>query len=70
MAQKPEARGRINAIYLTIIFVVGATGSIIATACYHYGGWQAAMLAAAALGIINLGFFLTEPKVRVKQSGA
>jgi predicted MFS family arabinose efflux permease len=55
-----EARGRMNAIYMTIIFLLGAGGSAVATLTYHHGGWWTSMLAAAVLGLIVLAIFATE----------
>jgi len=55
-----EARGRMNAIYMTIVFLLGAGGSAIATLAYHAGGWQAAMLTAAAIGALDIALFATE----------
>lgn len=46
-----DVRGRINAIYMTINFVGGATGSVLGTMTYHGGGWP---LTAASGGIIGL----------------
>ncbi len=55
----PEARGRINAAYMTVMFVVGALGSVIGSATYEAGGWSASALAGAAIGgIATLGFLL------------
>ena len=58
----PKARGRINAIYMTSIFVSGACGSLIASLTYFYGGWMLTAGTGAALGVALLAYFLTEPK--------
>jgi len=55
-----EARSRMNAIYMTIVFLLGAGGSAVATLTYHRGGWWTSMLAASVLGLIVLGIFATE----------
>jgi predicted MFS family arabinose efflux permease len=44
-----EARGRLNATYMTMVFALGATGSEIATLTYEGGGWWGAMGAGMAL---------------------
>lgn len=55
----PHARGRINAAYMTIVFVVGALGSVIGSSTYEAGGWSASALAGAAIGgLATLGFIL------------
>jgi predicted MFS family arabinose efflux permease len=58
----PQARGRINAIYMTAIFVSGALGSLIAGITYFYGGWTLTAGTGAILGIALLAYFLTEPR--------
>ncbi|HLZ98545.1 MAG TPA: MFS transporter [Steroidobacteraceae bacterium] len=45
-----EDKGRVNAVYMTIIFVLGALGSSVATWSYHVGGWWGAMCAGAVAG--------------------
>jgi predicted MFS family arabinose efflux permease len=55
-----EARGRMNAIYMTIVFLLGAGGSAVATLTYHHGGWWASMLAGGVLSLIVLAIFATE----------
>lgn len=55
-----EDRGRVNAVYMTILFVLGACGSAIATLAYHAAGWWGAMGAGAVLGGIVLLLFATE----------
>jgi predicted MFS family arabinose efflux permease len=54
----PHARGRINGIYMTAIFLAGALGSLLSGALYYYGGWWATMLAGAAFGIVLVVFAL------------
>lgn len=53
-----EARSRVNSIYLTSIFVVGATGSVIGSACFERGGWPLATAAGALMGAVSLAVFL------------
>ena len=55
-----ETRGRINAIDMTIVFLLGAGGSAVAMVTYHHGGWWTSMLAAGALGLLALAIFATE----------
>lgn len=57
-----QARGRLNAVYMTIVFLLGSGGSALAAATYFYGGWWATSLAGAAMGIAVLGIFATEPR--------
>jgi predicted MFS family arabinose efflux permease len=53
----PQARARLNAVYMTSYFIGAASGSALGALAWHYGGWPAAcglgallaLLAAAAL---------------------
>lgn len=54
------ARGRLNAVYMTIVFLLGSSGSAIAAASYFYGGWWATCLTGAIMGLTVLGAFATE----------
>ncbi|MEJ1119491.1 MFS transporter [Phyllobacterium sp. CCNWLW109] len=54
------ARGRLNAVYMTIVFLLGSSGSAIAAASYFYGGWWATCMTGAIMGLIVLGAFATE----------
>lgn len=53
-----EARGRVNSIYLTTMFAIGASGSLIGSASYEAGGWLLATGIGAAIGATSLGVFL------------
>jgi predicted MFS family arabinose efflux permease len=52
-----EARGRINAAYMTIVFLFGATGSLIGSAAYEHGGWALSALIGAGIGGLALVLF-------------
>ena len=52
------ARGRVNSIYLTSMFVVGASGSLIGSTTFEAGGWPLAAGVGAAIGLLSLGVFL------------
>lgn len=54
-----EARSRVNSIYLTTMFVLGATGSLIGSATFESGGWTLSAATGAALGSVSLlAFFI------------
>jgi MFS family permease len=60
----PEARGRLNAAYMTVLFLCGATGSALGSlTCYHGGWWMTAGI-GCALALAVFGFFLTELRER------
>ena len=48
------SRGRLNALYVTSIFIGGAIGSLIASPLYAWGGWLAVVVAASAFPSIAL----------------
>jgi predicted MFS family arabinose efflux permease len=45
----PESRSRLNALYMTSLFVGGAVGSALASGMYAKWGWQAIALAASVV---------------------
>ena len=50
----PESRARLNAIYMTSIFVGGALGSLIASPLYEFGGSSSVAIVAASMPLISL----------------
>ncbi|MGI4731845.1 MAG: MFS transporter [Janthinobacterium lividum] len=58
---EPEARGRINAVYMTVVFIGGAAGSAVGALAFAQGGWTAIAWVGAGLGVAVLALFLTEP---------
>ena len=56
------ARARINAAYMTSMFLVGASGSLIGSATFESGGWSLSALAGAALCGLALVIFLTQDR--------
>jgi predicted MFS family arabinose efflux permease len=55
-----ESRGRVNAIYMSLVFFGGAFGSAMSTALYHWGGWPAIAATGALIGLTLLTFFAFE----------
>jgi len=53
-----DARGRVNAIYMTSMLVIGASGSLIGSASYSAGGWLLAAAIGAGIGGLSLLVFL------------
>ncbi len=51
---KPEARGRINGLFVGIFFLGGALGSALAGPAWDFGGWTAVCAAAAGFGVVAL----------------
>jgi predicted MFS family arabinose efflux permease len=53
-----KSRSRLNALYMTSIFIGGAIGSVIASALYDHGGWTWIVIAGSAFPLIALLAFL------------
>jgi predicted MFS family arabinose efflux permease len=49
---KPEARGRINAIFVAVFFVGGAIGSALSGMLWTLGGWGAVCAGGVVLGLV------------------
>jgi len=52
-ALRPEARSRINTVFMTGIFVGGALGSLGATFAYGFGGWHGVCLLGGGLALVS-----------------
>ncbi len=55
-----EARGRLNAGYMMVVFLCGAVGSTVGSVTYAWGGWWLTALLGAGLGCVILLVFATE----------
>ncbi|MGC5700312.1 MFS transporter [Pseudomonas sp. NFXW11] len=53
-----HSRGRLNALYMTSIFIGGACGSSIASLVYERGGWPGVVWVGSALPLLALLRFL------------
>ncbi len=51
---RPEARGRINAIFVGVFFIGGAIGSAVSGMLWANGGWGAICLGGVCLGLLAL----------------
>jgi len=59
-ALAPELRARLNAAYMTILFMGGAAGSVLASITFEAGGWRLTVLTGAGMGVLVLLLFATE----------
>ena len=55
---EPQSRARLNALYMTSIFVGGAIGSALASPVYERFGWSGTALLAAGLPLLALLVFI------------
>jgi predicted MFS family arabinose efflux permease len=51
---RPEARGRLNALFVALFFVGGAVGAAAASLAWSYGGWTAVCAVAGFFGVLGL----------------
>ncbi len=56
----PEARGRLNGLYLALFFAGGAFGSLVAGLAFARGGWSAAGTVGLLFPIIAFAYYLSE----------
>ncbi len=54
-----HSRSRLNALYMTSIFIGGAFGSAIASSVYEHGGWLGVMLVGSAFALVALLRFVS-----------
>lgn len=57
---RPDAKSRINAIYMTTYFIGGACGSALGVIAWQYGGWMMSCMAGVSLVILALCFALLD----------
>lgn len=53
-ATRPEARSRMNTVFITTFFLGGALGSAVSGALFASAGWQTTALVGAALPVVGL----------------
>jgi predicted MFS family arabinose efflux permease len=53
-----KSRSRLNALYMTSIFIGGAIGSVVASALYDHGGWVWIVIVGSAFPVLALVGFL------------
>ena len=59
-----NARGRLNAAYMTVIFICGAIGSALGSLTYYHGGWWLTASVGILLPLVIFSVFLTERPAR------
>ncbi len=48
----PQARARVNAVYMTVYFIGAASGSALGALAWSHGGWSATCIVGALFGVI------------------
>ena len=64
-----EVRGRVNGLYMTMVFAGGSGGSILGTLTYHNGGWTETAAVGCAIGAVALLLLCVE-RWRAKRASA
>jgi len=59
---RPEARGRMNGLFVGLFFVGSAAGSSLAGLAWMQGGWAAVSAAGVAVGLAMLVVYLAAPR--------
>ena len=54
---RPESRSRITSAYMSLYFLGGVTGSLLASAAYSAGGWTATSAVGAAFGVVAVALW-------------
>jgi predicted MFS family arabinose efflux permease len=62
----PESRGRLNGLFMTSVFLCGASGSALSAAVYALAGWTALAGLGALCAAAALAFYVSEFRVRIK----
>lgn len=65
-----KSRSRLNALYMTSIFIGGAIGSVIASALYDHGGWRWIVIAGSVFPLLALLAFLKHSTSESRSSRA
>ena len=67
-ALAPEARSRINAVYMTTYFMGASIGSALGSWAWLHHGWNGTSLMGGVLGLISLGTVLWDRRLLAAQA--
>ena len=57
---EPQARGRLNALLFTGVFIGMALGSVLGTQVYSLAGWEGVVALATVAGLVALAIRISE----------
>ncbi|OAL75754.1 MFS transporter [Acinetobacter sp. SFB] len=63
---RPDAKSRVNSLYMTVYFIGGACGSALGVYTWHHGGWSMTCLAGLGLVICSALFALLDMRYHAK----
>lgn len=59
-ALDPDARSRINSVYMTVYFAGAASGSALGAVAWSFGGWTAVCMLGAGLAVLTVVVWLID----------
>lgn len=62
-ALQPEARNRVNTLFMTAYFIGGTAGSFIGTLAWQFGGWAGVSATGTALALVAFIIHLSGPRL-------
>ena len=65
-ALDPEARSRINSVYMTTYFVGAASGSALGAAAWTFGGWASVCTLGVGLALLTAAVWVVDVRVAAK----
>lgn len=66
----PQARSRLNAVYMTSYFIGGASGSTLGTVAWTQGGWTGTCVLGAILAVMTGVATIADRRVKAKAHAA
>jgi predicted MFS family arabinose efflux permease len=57
---RPDAKSRVNSLYMTLYFIGGACGSALGVYSWHHGGWSMTCIAGLSLALCASVFALVD----------
>ncbi|MEZ2901845.1 MFS transporter [Acinetobacter terrestris] len=63
---RPDAKSRVNSLYMTLYFIGGACGSALGVYTWHHGGWSMTCIAGLCLVICSALFALLDMRYHAK----
>jgi len=69
-ALDPEARSRLNTIFMTAMFLGGAAGAALATAAWAYAGWNGVSILGAILAVVAVTIQIAQRRARAAVTAA
>lgn len=63
---RPDAKSRINSIYMTSYFIGGACGSALGVYAWHHGGWKMTCIAGVSLVLCAAFFAFLDMRYHVR----